>query len=563
MCGLAVALVAAAFGCGVAGSGDASPASGDGPSPAATDAPSSPDAGADADDGAAACAVGTPSDPLTVATTRGLVEGKKDGDTVAFLGVPYAAPPKGALRFAPTAPAACWSGVKKAVEPGNQCPQIDPSTQKLTGDEDCLFLNVWTPKLPSDQGAKRPVLFFIHGGAYVFGSGTQSLVGNVYAGDELARTQNAIVVTINYRLGALGFLAHPDLAAESPNHASGNYALLDMIAALRWVHDNAAAFGGDPGRVMVFGESAGAWATCELVASPLAKGLFSSALMESGACAAQARADAEAQARGLAKDVGCDAPNAAACLRGAKVEDMVKPTSLTIGDGPVDLARAHDLPWSANVDGWVLPDRPLSILRAGKHNHVPLVAGTTKHETEIFVGAGKPASCPEYESSVRTTFAASAEQVLKTYPCNPVYPRDAMIALTTDLVFACPTRRALRAAAASQTEPVRRYWFTHVAPGLAAALRAYHTAELPFVFHTFAANGRIATPTEEQLSRTMQGYWARLAATGDPNGGDAPAWPAYAKATGSTVVLDDLIATADGVDEKGCDFWDSVDPDGP
>lgn len=248
-------------------------------------------------EGTPICPVGAAPDASTVPTTRGLVAGEADGSGLVFRGIRYAVAPTGDKRWKAPEPPACWADVVPAKAFGSACPQTLSGV--FHGDEDCLFLNVWTPAVPSASTKKRPVLFWIHGGADISGSAdsfTPTLGKGVYAGRKLAEAEDVIVVSANYRLGALGWLAPPALGDAAHGGASGNYGLLDQIAALRWVKDNIAAFGGDPSKVMVFGESAGAIDTCALIASPLAAGLFSSALMESGSCEDPTRAYREEKA---------------------------------------------------------------------------------------------------------------------------------------------------------------------------------------------------------------------------------------------------------------------------
>ena len=235
------------------------------------------------------CSVGSSTDPLVVATDKGLVKGMTAGSGLAFLGIPFGKPPTGSLRFMPPEPADCWSDVADATHYGNTCAQWNGI---VIGSEDCLNLNVWTPALPSSTSTPLPVIVWMYGGGNLlggtnFGLSEFGLGQNVYDGQARANAQHAVVVSFNYRVGVLGFLAHPALKAANPENTTGNYGLLDALLALQWVQDNAAAFGGDNTHVMLFGQSAGAFNTCALVASPLAHGLFSSALMESGNCAAE------------------------------------------------------------------------------------------------------------------------------------------------------------------------------------------------------------------------------------------------------------------------------------
>lgn len=573
-----VGLVGLALGCG-SSSGTPAGASSSSGGPGGGDDGGAGGGGGDVDGGA-----GTPGDPVcpidaqaapgVVFSTKGALQGHAvpGGSSVAFLGVPYASPPVGALRFRAPEPHACWPGVRDAKAYGNECPQAGTGPSGVSGDEDCLTLNVWVPEdaLPksgekASGAAALPVLFFIHGGAEIAGASNQPVgAGNLYDGRALAEREHVVVVSTNYRLGALGFLAHPALDAEDPHARSGNYAILDLVTALGWVQKNVASFGGDPARVMVFGESAGAANTCILTASPLAKGLFSSALMESGGCAAPPMATREQVGADVAKTLGCasgSAADVAACLRSKSPADVVNARS-SLGDlASADLRSTWDMPYGANVDGYVLTEDPLSAFRAGRYNHVPFAIGSNKDEMELFVPQGSVNTCFDYETQVRKLTGSIADQVLALYPCSDyLLPRWAYVDVGTDAAFTCQARRVARALAGSPgAKPVYRYYYTHARDyGPAAAERSFHTAELPFVFRTWPNEGYVATPAETALSDAMQSYWAAFAKAGDPNGGLAPAWSAYDAAADDVITLDDTIGQTNGVKSAKCDFWDSV-----
>lgn len=511
---------------------------------------------------APSCPVGTSTDPLVAPTARGLVKGKRVDSTVAFLGVPFAMPPVGALRFAPPVESACWTGVKTTTAFGSACPQKNQDTGRFEGNEDCLTLNVWTPKL--DPAARLPVMVFIYGGANIVGSTDQHLLSNLYDGHALAMREQAVVVTPNYRLGALGFFADPALDAESPNRVSGNQGTLDHIAALQWIKTNIAAFGGDPTRVMVFGESAGAINLCTLVASPLAAGLFSSALMESGGCGAHSQAEQKATSAALARKLGCTS-DVATCMRSLTAEQIIAATDgfpeLLKSISKLNPARgvAGILPWSSSVDGYVLEDFPLKVIAAGAHNRVPLAVGSNANEGVAFAQPGIYL-CSQYRSDLKSMFGANADRVLLEYPCNFWQPRQAWIDVVTDFLFTCTARHAARAAA--PTSSVFRYFFTHAADyGLDASLGAYHSAELAYVFRTFGAKGYIPTAGEQTLSNNIQDYWGSLAATGSPATGTL-GWPVYTQPSEQVLHLDTTLSTSTDVRPAKCDFWDSLYPAG-
>ncbi len=513
-------------------------------------------------DPAPSCPVATSTDPLVAATTRGLVSGKRVGSTVAFLGIPFAMPPVGTLRFAPPVQHACWGGTRAATSFGPACPQKNLLTGKVDGDEDCLSLNVWTPKL--DRTAKLPVMVFIYGGANVLGATNQMILSNLYDGRALATREQAVVVTPNYRIGALGFFADPALDAESPHGVSGNQGTLDQIAALKWVQANITAFGGDPTRVMVFGESAGAINTCTLVASPLAAGLFSSALLQSGGCGAHPQAVQKATSNALAKKLGCTS-DVANCLRSLTAEQVVAAT-----DSFSDMLKALTqfkpenglvgvLPWSSSVDGHVLKDFPLKVIAAGQHNKVPLGVGSNANEGAIFA-PGDTVLCSQYKSDMLAIFGTNASRVLAEYPCQFWQPRQAEIDVITDYLFTCTARHTARAAA--PWGKVFRYFFTQGASyGLEAPLGAYHSAELAYVFNTFGAKAYIPTPGEQRLGNNIQDYWGSLAATGSPATG-ALGWPVYTQPTEQVLYLDTTLSSGTDARPVKCDFWDSLYPAG-
>jgi para-nitrobenzyl esterase len=530
--------------------------------------PAPPPVGANV--GEPACPMPPITDETTVATTHGNVRGTSGADGFAFLGIPYGAAPSGANRFRPPDPPACWAGVRDATSYGPACPQLDIVTNRPTGSEDCLGLNVWTPTI--HDGLRRPVLVFIHGGGDMIGAANQTLlVDNLYGGAGLARDNDVVVVSFNYRLGPLGFLAHPALAAADPNGASGNYGLYDAIAALQWVQANIERFGGDPNRVMVFGESAGAFNTCALVASPLATGLFSGALMESGNCSAPSQAARYADAENLVAKVGCgglsDVAEVRACLEAAPAERYSEAAgsllAMVPATGPIDPRAIGHLAFGPSVDGVVLPREPIEALRAGVHNHVPLVIGTNRDEFAIFslVPGQYPLDCSAYQQRMRDNFGDLAPAVIERYPCSvfdPLSGPEAYRDVITDALFTCPSRRAALAAAAAQSEPVFRFLFTHRFDyGPMAALGAFHTAELPFVFDSFGALAYIATSRERNLAKRIQARWTSFARIGEPSAPGSTTWPRYDSGD-LALGIDVTESIVSDYDRDGCQLWDSV-----
>jgi para-nitrobenzyl esterase len=457
-----------------------------------------------------------------VATDRGPVSGVVTSDGRQFLGIPYAAPPIEGLRWQPPRPAPRWSGVLDASQFGQNCPQVASFFGRPSTNEDCLYLNVYTPPLgaASSAGAAAPVMVFIHGGAFAYGEGSD------FDPTQLVR-RGVIVVTLNYRLGVFGFIGHPELTAESPAHASGNYGLMDQQAALGWVQHNIARFGGDPARVTIFGESAGGLSVHAHLVSPGSAGLFSGAIVQSGAYALVQRplAAAEADGEALAAAVGCDD---LACLRATPAADLV---------ATEDPGQLGYLP---NVDGSVLTQSIGPALASGAFTHVPVIEGTTHDEYRGVVAvfydlAGTPITAADYPAVVAKGLGvppAVATLIVERYPLSAYSSPDlAFSAIGTDAVFACSAFAVdgwLRAYA-----PTWVYEFSDQAapaplvPGITFPLGAYHSAELQYLFDVSTSLTPPLSAVQEQLSSAMVGYWTEFARRGDPNGASTPAWDRY------------------------------------
>jgi para-nitrobenzyl esterase len=495
---------------------------------------------------------GAPSRDVT--TDHGVVRGVLHEGVFAFRGIPYAAPPVGERRFAPPADAPAWPSPREANDWGACCPQL--ADGKAVGQEDCLTLNVWTPQgaraSTGGQGGTRtgrPVLVFIHGGGNIQGCSAQEGLGQrTYEGAGLAAARDVVVVTMNYRLGVLGFLEHAALPRDATN-----LGLRDQAAALRWVQRNIGAFGGDPKRVLLFGESAGAEDTCAQLVSPASRGLFSSALMESAQCPDQSLAAAEKQGADVAAKLGCGGGDVLACLR-------AKPVDALVTGAPGATLFEKGIKYAPVVDGDVLPKAPLAAIGAGEHHHVPFAVGSNSEETLLWLRDKPMLGELGYRLRLDEMLGKEkAAEVLARYPVAS-YPdaKEAFIAATTDAVFACPARTLARAMAKAQQEPVYRYYFSHA---LATRHRApehgaVHGLELLFVWGQLHPNGYRPTDGETALSRAIQGYWARLAA-GDPNGEGARPWPRY-HGGDPYLVLDDPVGAGTALHAANCDFWDSV-----
>ena len=492
-----------------------------------------------------ACPTAVEPSATVVITARGAVEGVvTDAGPVAFLGIPYAAPPVGEGRWAPPEDPPCWTETRQATSLGPQCAQLETPAGPVVGEEDCLQLNVWTP---APDGGGRPVLVFIHGGGNAVGSATSP----VYDGARLAAAGDQVVVTINYRLGVLGWLTHPDLPAV-------NFGLRDQIAALQWVQDNAEVFGGDPARVTVFGESAGAVNTCTLLGAPGAEGLFRGAIMQSGACNHRAAAVYQAQmSMPFVEASGCgQEDDAVACLRALDAAALVA----TPPTGFPSVSSFGAQGWGPSIDPETLPMQTLDAMEAGTHNDVPVIIGANADET--FRDAPELADEQAYVALITATFGPLATAVLEQYPAaNYDSPRAAYVAVSTDARFVCTARRSLRAAAMGAS-PVFRYFFTHddyFAPG-GGETGAFHGLELVYVFSNFDAIipgiDYPATPADAGVRDSMQALWSSFAADATPQ--SDPVWPVYDPETDPYLEIADPLAVGEGVRTEACDFWDGL-----
>lgn len=447
----------------------------------------------------------------------GLISGTTADGVRSYKGIPYAAPPVGDLRWKPPQqPVGAWNGVRSGEAVGPACPQVPRPPNSVSSDpverqsEDCLYLNVWTA---AKAGEKRPVMVWYHGGGWSRGSAT-NLSPN---GAPLAK-KGVVLVTVNSRLGALGYLAHPELTAESPHHSSGNYGFLDQIAALQWVQKNIAAFGGDPTRVTIFGQSAGSWTISMLMATPLAKGLFHRAIGESGGrfgpqpyLTEDRNGVASAEKLGLAfvKAAGADSIKALRAMPAEKL--LVVPGFRT----------------EENVDGWALPDEVRTIFAERKHNDVPVVVGSTANESS----AGElPKTLKEYRARVESQYGDSIKEFDAAYPVqNESDIRNALSAIAGQTRFNLHMRTWARMTTAAGRSKAYMYYFSHVPPHpRSQELGAFHTAEIPYVFNDLAQHNTWAyQDVDHRLADLMSSYWVNFAATGDPNGKGAPTWAPY------------------------------------
>lgn len=488
------------------------------------------------------------STPVT--TRTGQVSGlhDKDSKTCAWLGIPYAAPPVGDNRWRAPQPAAPWSGVRETTAFGRGCMQSGGPMVSMS--EDCLFLNIWRPD-PAKRGTgKFPVMFFIHGGAYVAGSGKDD------PGGKLAESGDVIVITLDYRLGAFGFLATPALREEDPNKSVGSYGSLDQVAAIKWVNDNIANFGGDPSNITIFGQSAGGWSVCTMLASPLARGLFSQAIIESGGCeSTETLEQGYATGATVAKKVGCKVDDLK-CLRAVPAEKMVV-------SGAADILKKGFI-FFPHEDGYLLTGTPLSMIRSGNFNKVPLMAGSNKEEINAAVTAVRPwlayALPFQYESRIIRNLNVTKEEAKKIEQAYPLRryknsPREAFGYILTDMLLACPTYFGLESFA-SQDVPAYYYRFDYRGMANGSVVGAMHTMEVPLVFNSIVEGSGKNIDQTRELARIIQGYWTNFAKTGNPNGPDLTAWPRFEPGHQTVQILDTQVRNEQSDSGPRCAPWD-------
>ncbi len=478
--------------------------------------------------------------PAVVSVDGGQIAGTSADGVRAYKGIPFAAPPVGELRWKAPQPVVAWSGVKQADAFGPQCmqqpyPANSPyATAPSPTSEDCLYLNVWTA---AGAGDKRPVMVWIHGGAWTRGSGATP----TYDGAALAK-KGVVVVTTNYRLGPFGFLAHPELTAESAHHSSGNYAILDHIAALTWVQKNIATFGGNPANVTIFGESAGSWSVNVVQATPLAKGLFHRAIGESGAQFARTArlADAEKGGVALAAAVGADSLKA---LRAVPADKILAVQSFRSG---------------ANVDGWVLPEDVRSIFTRKQQSDVPVLIGSNANEwTTLSNPAQFPKTLDEFNTRMAAQFPGLAAELNAVYPVKTAADiASAMLGLGRDQTFTLEMRTWARLVSAGGRKAFL-YQFTRVPPGPNPAWGAYHASEIAYVFNNLSSRPW-ATDADKHLADQMSSYWVNFATAGDPNGKGLPSWTPYDAASEPYLDLGDAVQVRNHLLKAQLDFLEQA-----
>lgn len=491
----------------------------------------------------------------TVGIHSGSVVGARDGEAIAYKGIPYAAPPVGDLRWKPPQAAPHWDGVREAKTFGLACPQPPAGPTPIKDwSEDCLTINVWTPAASS--GRSMPVLVVIPGGGFIAGGSADSRIN----GRELAK-QGVVVVSFNYRIGVFGFFAHPALSKESPTHVSGNYGLMDQIAALKWVQDNIAAFGGDPRNVTISGSSAGGSSVLYLMVSPLARGLFARGISQSAALIyaplvhlrerRYGREPAEAQGAQLGDDIKA--------LRALSTADLFARSKTR-----TDLMYTDGYDYWPIVDGTVLPDEPCVLFDSGRFARTPLIIGTNSDEATVFAFK-LPFKTPDawrehlakrskgVEAAVVAAYAAPTDSAI----------HDAAVHWVNDWWFHGSARAVARAVSA-QGVPVFLYGFSRVPPSqptTRGGFGAFHSAELEYVFGTFAppwGRADLYVEADRALARAMSGAWLQFTRTGNPNGETLPMWPIYEKSSDRHLDYGAEIRAGSGLHAQALELFDKT-----
>lgn len=488
------------------------------------------------------------ADNLLVQTTEGWVQGFADGPAQTWAGIPYAAPPTGSLRWRPPEPPTPWVGVRDTTRFAEECPQLI-SAVEVEGNEDCLYLNVFSP-LGTTSSSELPVMVHLHPG----GNGGFHAYTNADAFVE----RGVIVVTVGYRLGVFGFVGHPALSAED-GRSSGEYGVLDQIAALEWVRDNIARFGGDPGNVTLFGDSAGSFDAVAIVASPLGQGLVRRAAIQTESWwplhGTGTIADAEQIGLQVATQVGCStAPDVRGCLRAVPADDLVRAA------GFLDVP-----PW---VGGVVLQRPPLELI-SELPDTIPFLVGSNRDEAsngwfgDFLVGSLTYRTEYYYRDSIALVGATLAVEARRLYPKKAYEsPMWAAVAMYSDGIYGCPIRDLALAASGS----VYRYLYanTYENDDVLASLRAGHYLDDPLLWHDperLSEPGQatyVLTAEEEALSATMTSYWTNFAKTGDPNGSGLPVWPRFDADGEQVLVLDHPVELTSFYQSSRCGFFDTV-----
>ena len=501
---------------------------------------------------------------MIVETENGPVRGACRSEVWSFKGIPYASAPTAERRFGPPEPAPVWDAPRDATAFGSAAPQNPDSLDHIwgerlaPGDEDCLTLNIWTPS--TDHGQPKPVMVWIHGGAFVIGSGRWGWCD----GGELAKRGEVVVVTINYRLGVLGFLDLSEVG-DSRHASSGNHGLLDQIAALRWIRANIARFGGDPNNVTIFGESAGAISVSSLLATPRAQGLFHNAIvMSGGANLVRTPETSRAVTRSFFKLARVDTVS--------QLQALPTKTLLSLQQRFLNQNEfGGDLVFGPVVDGLSLPEHPLHAVRAGRARRISLLTGTTMDEARLwalYVPLLRWSRPRGLENVLRHTVGERWREVISTYErARPnERPGNLAMAINGDLLFRMPAIRLAEAQAVHRPHDTRMYLFSWRTPTHGGRLGAPHAVDLPFIFGNLEQRGvqrYIGSGSERlDLSRRIQDAWIAFARGGDPNHAGLPHWPAYHPNTRATMVFDNTTRLENDPRSDERRVWGSVPFDG-
>ena len=504
-----------------------------------------------------------------VSTEHGMLEGawsQADASIGVFRGIPYAQPPIGDLRWRAPQDLASWTGVRHATKFGAACWQSYSddafvwSRGEFPRSEDCLHLNIWQPK---KADATAPVMVWFHGGAHTGGFAHVEL----FDGTELAR-QGVVVVTVNYRLGPWGFLAHPALAEESEHNSTGNYGLMDKIAALKWVQKNIRSFGGNPDNVTLFGQSAGSSSVCALMASPLTSGLFHKAIGQSAACLVKEKRDANGQQR------GARLAQLALGESGAQdSESQVTAKQLRSIDNQSLLSAMENSPWSEGsrivVDGWVLPEAPVDVFNANQQAKVPLLVGSLANEGHELLPLNNALTESELDQYLSKTFAETAPKLKALYAEDlAISPGMALREILTD-AFMAMSMRGWAQYNHNADQPTYLYYMDYVPPayqiylfddpnlnlpGGPRSTGAYHSGDLAYVFNNVGKTGDFWLEEDFAMARAMSGYWTNFAKTGNPNGANLPNWARYEPQNHNTQLLSNPIKTIAGAKREKLDL---------
>jgi para-nitrobenzyl esterase len=482
----------------------------------------------------------------------GPISGRVEDGVGVFSGIPYAAPPVGELRWRPPQEIASWTQVRNSTEFGPSCPQ---PTQQNSGkfSEDCLYLNVWTAAEKPD--AKLPVMVWIHGGAFNFGSGSLP----EYDSKNLSK-KGVVVVTLNYRLGPLGFLVHPLLSKESAQDASGNYGLLDQIAALRWVQKNIAAFGGNPDLVTLFGQSAGSRSVTLLMISPLSTGLFHRAIAESGGPIIGSEylspvfngnmTNVSQMGQRLAAKLGCDtSEDVLAAMRAKSAQEIVQ-----AADCKTSIFDEDGLFFAPVFDAWVLPKDPRGAYLGGQQHDVPIIVGSTLNEGNIYIADETDLSIARYQSFLKSRFSENSAKALEIFPVHT--EKDVAPALDKILTVAANAQPARFVAQSMEQKKSQAYLFQFTRrpdTAMARKLEVHHGVEIAYVFGNMTTSDGY-NGTDRALSGRMMDYWVNFAKTGNPNGQGLTEWPAYKSASDLNLEFAGEIKTNKNLLKKECDF---------